>query len=357
MGGTIMLSKRIKKLVPYIPGEQPQDRKYIKLNTNENPYPPCPGIGTFLKTFDPSNLRLYPDPLASRVREKLGRHYNVQKENVYVGNGSDEVLSFAFYAFFDSSRGALLFPEFTYSFYPVYCNFYSIVYKKVALNDDFSINIERFIEQRPSCGIIFPNPNAPTGILLDLHQIKNLLNNYSPNNVVIIDEAYIDFGGQSAVELISEYRNLLIISTFSKSRALAGLRFGFAIGSPQLIQALFTAKDAFNSYPVDILAQRIGEIALDEDAYYRNINSNIITTREYLSQSLTDYSWYVMPSKANFIFAGKSGIPGEEVYLKLKGEGILVRYFNNKGIDNFVRITVGTNEQIEKLLKTIKKLF
>jgi histidinol-phosphate aminotransferase len=352
-----MLSERIKKVVPYVPGEQPQDKKYIKLNTNENPYPPCPGIGRFLKTFDISNLRLYPDPLAVQVREKLGNHYHVRKENVFVGNGSDEVLSFAFYAFFDSSSGALLFPEFTYSFYPVYCNFYSIDYKPVALNADFSIDVERLCEQKPSCGIIFPNPNAPTGILLELHHIKQLLENYPQEHVVVIDEAYIGFGGDSAVELISEYSNLLIISTFSKSRALAGLRFGFAIGSQQLIQALFTAKDAFNSYPVDILAQRIAGIALDEDAYYRSINGTIIRSREYLSGSLTDYGWHVMPSKANFIFTGKKGIKGIEIYRKLKGEGILVRHFDHRGIENFVRISVGTDAQIEKLLKKIKQLF
>ncbi|MBN1698556.1 MAG: histidinol-phosphate transaminase [Spirochaetales bacterium] len=352
-----MLSERIKNLIPYVPGEQPQDRQYIKLNTNENPYPPCPGVKSFLESFDYSNLRLYPDPLAERVREKIAGYYHVEKENVFVGNGSDEVLSFAFYAFFDSARGPLLFPEFTYSFYPVYCNFYRIDYNGIGLNDDFSIDIERFLSQRPSCGLIFPNPNAPTGIFLDLQSVNDLLRGYPRDNVVIIDEAYIDFGGQSAVNLISEYKNLLVTGTFSKSRSLAGLRFGFAVGSPGLIRALFTVKDSFNSYPVDYLAQRISEIAIEEDAYYKKTTASIISTRDLLVHALTEAGWHVLPSRANFIFTGKKGISGESVYRTLKQEGILVRYFNIPGIDGFVRITIGTDPQIGRLLDEIKRLF
>ena len=349
-----MFSERMKRLTPYVPGEQPRDRKYLKLNTNENPYPPSLGVKEFLKNFDIERLRNYPDPMFNDLREKIAERYEVKKEHVFVSNGSDEALSFSFYAFFDSRKGKLLFPEFTYSFYPTYCNFYGIDYEKIALGHNFCVDIDRFLEKRGSCGVIFPNPNAPTGIYLPLEMIMYLLENYPQDRTVIIDEAYIDFGGESAVRLIDEYKNLLVTRTFSKSMSLAGLRLGFAIGEKKLVDALFSVKDSFNSYPVNIITQIIGEIAVADKDYYRSIAERIISTRDYFSSELKKIGWNVLPSKANFVFAEKKGVPGEEVYLKLKERGILVRYFDIKGIQNFVRITIGTREDIDRFLEEVK---
>ena len=352
-----MLTQRIKRLSPYVPGEQPQDRSYIKLNTNENPYPPTPEIGPFLKSFDIKKLRLYPDPLFGPLREAISKRFNINSSQVFVGNGSDEVLAFAFYAFFDSARGKLVFPEFSYSFYPVYCGFYGIEYRKIPLNENFSIEIDDYLGKERSCGIVFPNPNAPTGIVLSLEKITELLERYPEDRVVVIDEAYIDFGGESAVSLIDRFKNLLIIRTFSKSMSLAALRLGFAMGDQDLVSALFSVKDSFNSYPADLIAQKIGEIAISDTEYYRVITEKIVKSREALSQQLRGLGWNVLPSGANFIFAEKEGLSGDTVYNALKKEGILVRHFNMEGIRNFVRITIGTDEDMEALMKSVRTLF
>lgn len=351
-----MLTDRIKKLTPYVPGEQPQDRRYIKLNTNENPYPPTPKIETYLKSFDIERLRLYPDPLFTNLREAISERYGIDKSQVFVGNGSDEVLAFAFYAFFDSARGKLLFPEFSYSFYPVYCDFYAIDYQKIPLNKDFTIDIGEYLKD-PSCGMVFPNPNAPTGVLMSLKTIKELMTQYPEDRVVVIDEAYIDFGGESAVSLIDRFKNLIVIRTFSKSMSLAALRLGFAMGDETLVNALFSVKDSFNSYPADLLAQEIGEIAIRDRAYYAGITDKIIRSREKLTEELEEMGWAVLPSGANFILAGKAGLSGERIYTRLKQNGILVRYFHIEGIKQFVRITIGTDEDIRALIDAIKRLF
>ncbi len=352
-----MFSSRMKRLNPYVPGEQPQDRKYLKLNTNENPYPPSPRIGEFLKNFDIEKLRLYSDPLSVRLRSKIAEKYEVKKEQVFVSNGSDEALSFCFYAFFDSIRGPLLFPEFTYSFYPVYCDFYGIVYEKIPLDNHFSVNIEEFLKKTESCGIIFANPNAPTGIYLPIEKVRDLVENYPRENVVLLDEAYIDFGGESAVGLIQDFKNLLIVITFSKGMSLAGVRLGYVIGHEDLIDALFTVKDSFNSYPVDMLSQSIGEIAISDDAYYRTIREKIISTRDYFGSELKKLGWHVLPSKANFLYTEKKGVPGKEIYLTLKERGILVRHFNIDGIEDFVRITIGTRNDMARFLEVVTELF
>lgn len=352
-----MFSKRMEKLSPYVPGEQPQDRKYLKLNTNENPYPPSPQIAEYLRSFDVEELRLYPDPLFSSLREKIAQKFGIDSEQVFIGNGSDEVLSFAFYAFFDGARGPLLFPEFTYSFYPVYCDFYDIAYKKIPLNRDFSINTRGFLDESDSCGLVFANPNAPTGMCLPLEEIERLMAGYPRDKTVIVDEAYIDFGGTSAVDLIGDYPNLLIARTFSKSMCLAGLRLGFAMGEKELIRALFTVKDSFNSYPADRLSLKIGEIALGDEDYYRTVTEKIISARAYLASGLQSLGWRVLPSLANFLFTSKEGIPGRDIYFRLKQEGILVRYFDIEGIKEFVRITIGTKEDMERLLQVILHLF
>ncbi len=352
-----MLSERMNRLTPYVPGEQPQGRKFVKLNTNENPYPPTPLIDEFLKTADIERLRLYPDPNMVELRKEIAGRYGVGEDEVFVGNGSDEVLSFAFYAFFDENNGKLLFPEHTYSFYPVYCDFYGIDYRKVPLGEDFGIEPEEFTTRGDSCGIIFPNPNAPTGMNMPMEKLTWLLDNYPGDRVVVVDEAYIDFGGESAVTLLDRYKNLLVIRTFSKSMSLAGIRLGFAMGDKKLIDAMFAVKDSFNSYPVDYLTQQTGLIALKDTEYYEEITARIIGDREYFADRLEKSGWRVLPSGANFVFAGKPGVPGEEVYLTLKERGILVRYFAIDGIKDFVRITIGTREEMDLLLKEIETAF
>ncbi len=350
-----MFSERFKRLEPYTPGEQPQDKRYIKLNTNENPYPPSPAVRKALEHSDADSLRLYPDPNANGLRDKLARAYGVLKENVFVGNGSDEVLSFCFYAFFDSVNGPLLFPEHTYSFYPVYCSYYGIGYEPIPLNADFSISIVKYCV--PSCGIVIPNPNAPTGMYLDISDIEILLQNSEKDRVVLIDEAYIDFGGESAIRFLDKYPNLVIVRTFSKSFSLAGLRIGFAMCAQPLVNALFTVKDSFNSYPVNYLSQKLGEAAVGDMDYYLEINRKIADTRESVSSMLQGLGWRVLPSKANFIFASSPGTPGKQVYTRLKDKGILVRYFDKEGIRDFVRISIGTPEQMEIFADVVKRLF
>jgi histidinol-phosphate aminotransferase len=351
-----MLSARMKELRPYVPGEQPRDRQYLKLNTNENPYPPSPKIKAFLEEFDIDTLRLYSDPLSRDLRECIASRYQVAEEEVFVSNGSDEALSFCFYAFFDSEQDPLLFPEFTYSFYPVYCDFYHISYERIPLDGDYGVHLEGFLE-RPSCGVIFANPNAPTGHGLPLDRIRDWLQRYPADRVVIVDEAYVDFGGESAVGLIREFPNLVIVQTFSKSFSLAGLRLGFVIARAPLVEALFTVKDSFNSYPTDTLSQKIGAIAVSDTAYYADITRKILETRERFIAQAADHGWQVLPSKANFVFASRPGVAGGEVYRRLKERGILVRHFDVEGIRDFVRITIGRPEDMDRLLTEMKEAF
>jgi len=351
-----MFSDRVKRLVPYTPGEQPQDRKYLKLNTNENPYPPSPGIKALLERFDIERLRLYPDPRSDRLREKLGLRYGLNKEQVFVSNGSDEALSFCFYAFFGSEKGNLLFPQITYSFFPVYCSFYNIAYETIPLNEDFTIDVTKFIE-RIGSGVVLANPNAPTGIGLPIENITHLLENYPQEKVVVIDEAYVDFGAQSAAGLIREHPNLAVVRTFSKSMSLAGLRLGFVLASETLVSTLFTVKDSFNSYPVDTLSQMIGEAALSDEGHFQTVTEAIMSVRRDFSAALLDLGWSVLPSSANFVFARKRGLSGKEVYLELKKRGILVRYFDGERTKDFVRITIGTKEDMERFILEVRKAF
>ena len=343
----MILSERMRKLKPYVPGEQPQDRKYLKLNTNENPYPPSPQVKKFLQSLDADRLRLYPDPSAIKLCEKIGERYGLNKNQVFVSNGSDEALSFCFYAFFDSVNGKLLFPEVTYSFYPVYCDYYGIEYEKIPVTQELAIPIEEFVKREGSCGLVFANPNAPTGTYLTFRQITHLLENYPSEKPVLVDEAYIDFGGESAVPLLRDHKNLLLVRTFSKSMSLAGVRLGFVMADKELIGTLVTAKDSFNSYPVNALTQSIGEIALSDESYYRTINNKIVAARENFSSDLEKLGWTVLPSKANFVFARKQGVPGKEIYMKLKEREILVRHFDAEKVRDFVRITIGTDHDMK----------
>jgi len=353
----MLLSERIRKLKPYVAGEQPQDRKYLKLNTNENPYPPSPQVKKFLESFDPDRLRLYPDPSAIKVREKIGERYGLHKEQVFVSNGSDEALSFCFYAFFDSRYGKLLFPEVTYSFYPVYCDYYGIEYEKIPVTGELAVSLEEFLKRKDSCGLLFANPNAPTGTCLTLREVRTLLETYPSEKPVLVDEAYIDFGGESAVPLLRDHKNLLLVRTFSKSMSLAGVRLGFVLANKEIIDALVAVKDSFNSYPVSTLTQEISQIALSDEAYYRSISNKIVVVRESFSSDLGKLGWTVLPSKANFVFARKEGRPGKEIYLTLKQRGILVRHFDADKVRDYVRITIGTQEDMQRLLGEMKTLF
>lgn len=353
-----MFAKRLKNLTPYVPGEQPRDGAYIKLNTNENPYPPSPRIAEFLREYDCSRLRLYPDPTMRRLREALAWKEGVPVDKVFVGNGSDEVLSLAFYSFFDEDNGMLLFPEHTYSFYPVYGDFYGIPYRRVPLNRHFGIDLKDYENQgRSISGVIFPNPNAPTGMALPLEEIRRFLQGYPADRVLIIDEAYTAFGAESAVSLIDDYPNLLVVRTLSKSHSLASLRVGYALGSPGLIEALFTAKDSFNSYPVDEIGQRIGEIAVRDAEYNREMVGRIVATRERTARILEERGWTLLPSQSNFLFIQRPCLSGETIYRKLRAEKILVRYFDKEGIRRFVRVTIGTEEEMDRFLEVLQRLF
>lgn len=351
-----MFAKRFSGLRPYVPGEQPKDRQYIKLNANENPYPPSPAVGNILREFDPERFRLYPDPDSHELRDAIARMIGngVTGDMIFAGNGSDEVLSFVFYTFFDSDL-PLYFPEHTYSFYPVYAGYYGIPYKKIPLAKDFSIDIHAMLEGNSSA-LIFANPNAPTGIYMSLDGIRDIMRTYPADRVVVVDEAYIDFGGESAVSLLGEYKNLVIIRTFSKSFCFAGARLGFMIANPELIEAVCTTKNSFNHFPVDTLTQRIGIASCDDWAYYRGINQKIQKTRDEFARGLTDAGWEVLPSLTNFVFTRKNGIDGQAVYTLLKEHGILVRFFNLSGITDFVRISIGTDADMTRLLQIMKVL-
>lgn len=352
----LMFARRFADLRPYIPGEQPVDRQYIKLNANENPYPPSPAVDYTIKNFDSALFRLYPDPdsteLCKAIAENLGS--GVTPDMIFTGNGSDEVLSFIFYTFFDSDC-PLYFPEHTYSFYPVYAGYYGIPYERIPLKSDFSIDVEAFLIGESS-GIIFANPNAPTGIFLPVEKIRALLESYSDNKVVVVDEAYIDFGGESVISLLEEFSNLVVIRTFSKSYCFAGARLGYVVANPSLIQALFTTKNSFNHFPVDVLTQKIGIAACKDSLYYIEINRIIAQTRDKFASTLIKAGWDVLPSKTNFVFARKIGLEGKEVYEKIKEAGILVRFFNIPGITEFVRISIGLPADMDRLFSIMQKL-
>ncbi|MFP4660739.1 MAG: histidinol-phosphate transaminase [Halanaerobiales bacterium] len=343
-----------KKLVPYVPGEQPKDRKYIKLNTNENPYPPSPKVLEAIRGTKLEDLKLYPEPECSDLRDKLAEYYDLKKEQIFVGNGSDEVLAFSFMAFFDPGQ-VILYPQITYSFYPVYCNLFNIDYQLVELNDDFSIKMNNF--KRDNGGIIFANPNAPTGICLELQEIQdileyNLANN--PESLVIVDEAYIDFGGESAIKLIDDYPNLLVIHTLSKSRALAGMRIGFAFGKKELIDGLNRVKNSINSYTVDTLAQLAAISAFKDQEYFLESRKKIIATRKRVTDELRELGFTVLPSKTNFIFISHFEYYAEDLFGELREEGILVRYFKQERIDNFLRVSIGTDQEMDTFLEKIR---
>lgn len=345
-------SKFVNDLEPYTPGEQPQDQAYIKLNTNENPYPPSTAVEQVIKEFDHDRLRRYPDPQSHDLVAALAQYHSLSESQVFVGNGSDEVLAHAFQAFF-RQNDPILFPDISYSFYPVYCALYQIEYQCPELDDDFCINVRDYAISNG--GIIIPNPNAPTGIALELNALRELLAD-NPESAVIIDEAYVDFGTASAMTLIEEFPNLLVVQTFSKSRSLAGLRLGYALGQEAMIEALQRVKNSFNSYPIDSLTSAIGQAALADEEYFQECRQRVIESRERLSEDLSELGFDVFPSRSNFIFLRHPQAAAENLYRELKTAGILVRYFNAKRIDNCLRITIGTDDDCAALIAAFKKI-
>lgn len=342
----------VRNLEPYVPGEQPQIDGLIKLNTNESPFPPSPKVHELITHDAINRLRLYPDPNSKKLKDTIAQYYSVKSEQVFVGNGSDEVLGLLFMAFFQQDK-PLLFPDITYSFYPVYCQLFGIESQRIALRDDYRLAVEDYA--LPNGGIIFPNPNAPTAIGLPLADIEALLQK-NTESVVVIDEAYIDFGGETAIALVDKYPNLLVVQTLSKSRSLAGMRVGFAVGHVDLIDALDRVKNSFNSYPLDRIAEAVTIAAFEDDDYFKQCRDQIIATREWTVKELESLGFKVLPSQANFVFAEPLGKNAADVAQYLREHKLLVRYFNKPRINQFLRITIGTQAEMETLVSVLKSL-
>lgn len=383
-----MLAKRLESLNPYVPGEQPKDRVYIKLNANENPYPPSPAVPKAItEALNTAShlLALYPDPDATELRKSFAQMLNktggvlcnghqflsgerqgdfhITPDMVFCGNGTDEVLSFIFYSFF-GSEAPLVLPECTYSFYPVYAGFYNIPLKRIPLKSNWSFDINAMMSEvkKDSCGMIFANPNAPTGIGLSCTDIEKMLQDYPSDKVMVVDEAYVDFGGETVLPLLSKYKNLVVVRTSSKSMSFAGMRLGFAIAHPDLIKAIKRVKDSFNHFPVDNIACIAGCAACRDPLYYCNTAESVVKTRGIFVEKISKAGWTVLPSQTNFVMAtlvdtdGNVLISGSQAYQKIKEAGILVRLFSTLGIENFLRITIGTDEQMEQLAAVMSEI-
>ncbi len=341
----------VKDLVPYVPGEQPKVADLVKLNTNENPYGPSPRVLEAIRAQLDDGLRLYPAPNADSLKAAIANYYQLTPEQVFVGNGSDEVLAHVFHGLFQHHK-PVLFPDISYSFYPVYCGLYGIEPRTLPLADDFTIRPEDY--EQPNGGIIFPNPNAPTGVLLGLEGIEKILE-ANPDSVVVVDEAYVDFGGQSAITLVERFPNLLVTQTLSKSRSLAGLRVGLAVGHPDLIEALERIKNSFNSYPLDRLAIAGAVASFEDDAYFQQRRQDVIDSRDHLTAELERLGFEVLPSAANFVFARHPERDAAEMAQKLREQRIIVRHFKQTRIEQFLRITVGTPEQNRALISALER--
>ena len=341
----------IRKVVPYTPGEQPKGDRLIKLNTNENPYPPAPGVAEALKHMDIDRFRKDPDPTASDLVHALAEYYGVGEDQVFVGVGSDDVIAMSFLTFFNSEK-PVLFPDVSYSFYKVWADLFAIPYETPALDANFCIHPEDYY--RENGGVIFPNPNAPTGLLLSLEAVEDMIR-HNQDVVVIVDEAYIDFGGKSALELIKKYENLLVVQTFSKSRSMAGMRIGFAIGHPDLIKALNDVKYSYNSYTMNMPSLILGTETVKDDAYFKETVQKIIDTREWSKTRLTELGFTFPDSMSNFIFASHNRVPAKELFEALKKQQIYVRYFDQPRLSNYLRISIGTREEMEALFAFLEK--
>ena len=377
----------MKNLHPYVPGEQPKDRVYIKLNANENPYAPSPAVQKAVLNFvqqHPEKMGLYPDPDSTQLHKAIAKMLNetggvlcrakvqgnkvtpaeedkipfeVTENMIYTGNGSDEVLSFVFYAFFDSSKKFVM-PEFTYSFYPVYAGFYNIPMDNVPLKSDWSLDTDEMLKRAENNkgGIIFANPNAPTGLGLTRDEVRQMLKKASPDEIFIVDEAYVDFGGESCIPLLKEFNNLVIVRTFSKSLCGAGQRLGYIVASEELVNIVTTVKNSVNHFPIDAVSQVSGVAACEDISYYVDCSKKVAEERDDFYNFLKSQGFYVLESKTNFLFAKKEGMTGNDIYKKIKEKGILIRHFNTPGIEDFVRITIGTHQQMEELKKAFLDL-
>ena len=342
----------IRRVVPYVPGEQPKEKDIIKLNTNENPYPPAPGIEKLIEEFNSNTLRLYPDTDSTELTNELAAYYHLKPSQVFVGVGSDDVLAMAFLTFFCSGK-PILFPDITYSFYDVWADVYRIPYHTCPLDENFRMNP---MDYKQECGgIIFPNPNAPTGIYESVDMIEEIVRD-NQDVVVIVDEAYIDFGGTSCLSLLEKYENLLVVQTFSKSRSMAGMRIGFAMGNEKLIQYLKDAKFSINSYTMNATSQVFGVEAVRDAKYFKETNAKIINTRERVKKELKAMGFSFPDSAANFIFASHKSIAGKDIFEALKRKKIFVRRFDKDRIDNYLRITIGTDEQMDAVLTAFKEI-
>lgn len=389
-----MIAERMKNLHPYVPGEQPKDRTYIKLNANENPYPPSPLVAKAVEKAAKKyakKMALYPDPDSNELKTAIASMLNdcggvlarvnvcggkkngsgakvepcpadkipftVTPDMIYVGNGSDEVLSFVFYAFFDSDRKLVL-PEHTYSFYPVYGGFYNIPLKKIPLNGDWTLNKEKMLvaANENDSSIIFANPNAPTSLGLSRSEVREMIKSAPKDRIFVVDEAYVDFGGESCIPLLAEFDNLVIVRTFSKSLCGAGLRLGYVVSSPELVNYITTVKNSLNHFPVDFMAQQAGIAACRDTGYYAECAKSVAFERDEFIDFLRSHGWFVLDSQTNFVFCKKDGISGEAAYKKIKQEGILVRHFNTPGIEDFLRITIGTHEQMKALCAVMENI-
>ena len=356
-------SRKVHGLTPYVPGEQPRERRFIKLNTNENPYPPAPGVLAALHQYPFEQLKLYPDPTGQTLRRTIADYYGLTIDQVFTGNGSDEVLAMAFQAFFNAWEGApgekpadaacVVFPDITYSFYPVYARLYQVPYRLVPLQDDFTVPVDELL--KPSAGVILANPNAPTGMALALSQISQIAA-ADPHRLVLVDEAYVDFGAESAISLLNTYDNILVVQTFSKSRSLAGMRVGFAMGHAHLIEALERIRDSFNSYTLDSLAQTCANAAFLDGAWFESNRAKLIATREETTSALRRIGFLVLPSAANFIFVTHPGWSGAELYNILRQHGILVRHFKLPRIESFLRISIGTPADMAELVRVLTEI-
>ena len=343
--------ENVRKVVPYVAGEQPNKKNMIKLNTNECPYPPAPGVVRAMKEMDYTALRLYPNPDVAPIVDCLAEYYHVKPGQVFVGVGSDDVISMAFLTFFHSGK-PILFPDVTYSFYDVWANLYRIPFRQIPLTEDWQINPEDYKVENG--GVIFPNPNAPTGLLQSLDTVEKIIQ-ANRDVVVIVDEAYIDFGGESALKLIDKYDNLLVVQTFSKSRAMAGLRVGFCIGSEKLIGYLNDVKFSFNSYTMNMPSQALAVEAVKDDTYFKEVTGRIVATRERVKKELRGLGFTFPDSYANFVFASHKTVPAKEIFEALREADIYVRHWDKPRIENYLRITIGTDEEMDRLIAFLKE--
>ncbi len=343
-------TENLRNIEPYVPGEQSAETDIVKINANENPYPPSPKVAEVIKNFDADKLRLYPNANATPLKQALADYYNVDIKNVFVGNGSDDVIAIVFQSVFNSNL-PIVYPDLTYSFYPVWCSLFNIKYKTYPVDENFRIHVEDYKEKNG--GVIIPNPNAPTSIGEDLEFVERLME-YNQDSVVVIDEAYVDFGGISSVELTKKYENLLVTGTFSKSRSLAGLRIGFAIGSEKLISVLEAVKNSYNSYTVDSLSIAAGRASILDNEYFKSTCQKIINTRTRVTNDMRALGFKVLDSSTNFIFATKDDLCMKDLFAYLKTKKVFIRYFSVPRIENYVRISIGTDEEMDIFLKEVK---